>query len=1036
MTRQPLPASGYRLTAAFLLLVAWGLLLFGLDRVPPGFQHDQMFNSRDALSVLRGEHAIYFPANFGREALGIYAAALGFRLAGGHYVWSLRFATVMAGMVGVALTLSLARRHLPRWAALFATAGLAGCFWFLFVFRLGLEPAMLLPLATAMIYFLERGMGTTKVVTTRYAFFLAGLMGGLAVHTYLASRALFGLAILLLAHEGLIFLVQRWRQQRDPASISQRRILVGLLLTLGLMAALTTPLLLYTRSHPGIADQRLGELNAPLMALAQGDPSPALRQVVDTVSTLLWRGSEALPYQYNLPGRPMLQPLWAVLFVTGLLTTCARWWQGLRTPSQRARGEFLLLAGLAAGLAPVLLSSADAFHVRGVIALPLLYIIAARGLWQIVELARRLNTGVSILPAKFLHDEQENLPPRHKDTKEKGLNSLVSSCLRGSRLVWFRLVRVRISARLWQPALVALLLLLLFWHLAEDAFAYFITWAQAEPTQRIYNGDLRAIAAYLDDHPTDEPIAIGTERLVDLDALTYQLYEPQRQDVTWFSAQADLPIPAAGQALYFLPTSAAMAPASTLLIEAAHDRFTLPGFVASAQPSGPGGQYDLVQGLRLSANDAAQVVQRANGQPLASPPIYGGALRLDAAGARGQDETVALLTHWTVVGPWPHPTPPGQPRQPIKFSASLLDSAGYKWTQTDQSSSLPFTFWRSGDSYLELTRLSLPADLPPGEYSIRLALYDDVGGAVTAATAGFVASAQPSGAVAVTADAAVAAVQITTPGLGAPPSPPYGVEQTAGADRLRLAGKWEPVDTLVIGVPSDVHLSWQAVQPLDTQDLHFRLLSKTPDGSVLWEQELDPLQHLPPSWPAGHVYRLTHRVPPLASSGSGDIQLEVCARQGDERLACGIIGQPHVVDQPPLLALPRPPQHLAAADWNGQLTLAGYDVSRQAEEINLTLYWQVAGALVAPLKRFVHAVDQNGQIVAQADGIPANGTIPMPFWRPGEYVIDQVRMPLASEQRLDSLYLGLYDPETGQRAPLRLPSGESPDDQRLRLALP
>ena len=88
-----------------------------------------------------------------------------------------------------------------------------------------------------------------------------------------------------------------------------------------------------------------------------------------------------------------------------------------------------------------------------------------------------------------------------------------------------------------------LVLLLLAWHAFNNSVAYFVDWAQAEPTQRIYNADYRAVAAYLDTHPTDEPVFIGADRLIDLDRKVYQLYQPQRPVTGWFPARENLPLP-------------------------------------------------------------------------------------------------------------------------------------------------------------------------------------------------------------------------------------------------------------------------------------------------------------------------------------------------------------------------------------------------------------------------------------------------------------------------------------------------------------
>ena len=80
----------------------------------------------------------------------------------------------------------------------------------------------------------------------------------------------------------------------------------------------------------------------------------------------------------------------------------------------------------------------------------------------------------------------------------------------------------------------ALLVGLLAWHLIDGTNAYLNTWAKAEPTQRIYNSDFRAAAAFLNSEPPDEQVFIGTDRLLDLDSSTFGFYQSHRTDVNWF----------------------------------------------------------------------------------------------------------------------------------------------------------------------------------------------------------------------------------------------------------------------------------------------------------------------------------------------------------------------------------------------------------------------------------------------------------------------------------------------------------------------
>ncbi|MCU0509236.1 MAG: glycosyltransferase family 39 protein, partial [Anaerolineae bacterium] len=178
-----------RWLAIALLCVAWLLLLFRLDSTPPGFQHDQTFASLNALRVVGGDFPLYFPANFGVAPGFMYAAAAVFRVTDGHYVWALRFTSAMLAMVGLAVSLSFARRYLSPAPALFAAALMAGSYWFLFAGRLGLEAISLLPLALACFYVLHRAQERPRLSL----YLLAGVLGGAAIYTYTASRTLFAL---------------------------------------------------------------------------------------------------------------------------------------------------------------------------------------------------------------------------------------------------------------------------------------------------------------------------------------------------------------------------------------------------------------------------------------------------------------------------------------------------------------------------------------------------------------------------------------------------------------------------------------------------------------------------------------------------------------------------------------------------------------------------------------------------------------------------------------------------------------------------
>jgi hypothetical protein len=71
-------------------------------------------------------------------------------------------------------------------------------------------------------------------------------------------------------------------------------------------------------------------------------------------------------------------------------------------------------------------------------------------------------------------------------------------------------------------------------------------------------------------------------------------------------------------------------------------------------------------------------------------------------------------------------------------------------------------------------------------------------------------------------------------------------------------------------------------------------------------------------------------------------------------------------------------------------------------------------------------------MAAQVDSQPDDGKNPTWSWISGETVVDPVHLTVAADARpgVYSLRVGLYDPETGVRVPLRDSAGAPlPDDQ-------
>ena len=84
--------------------------------------------------------------------------------------------------------------------------------------------------------------------------------------------------------------------------------------------------------------------------------------------------------------------------------------------------------------------------------------------------------------------------------------------------------------------------------------------------------------------------------------------------------------------------------------------------------------------------------------------------------------------------------------------------------------------------------------------------------------------------------------------------------------------------------------------------------------------------------------------------------------------------------------------------------------------IPVALTWRAQAALKQNIKVFVHAQSSDGNIVAQHDAAPLNDLRPMTTLPVGADVLDHHGLALPLEYRGSiRLFVGLYDPQTGQR---------------------
>lgn len=112
---------------------------------------------------------------------------------------------------------------------------------------------------------------------------------------------------------------------------------------------------------------------------------------------------------------------------------------------------------------------------------------------------------------------------------------------------------------------------------------------------------------------------------------------------------------------------------------------------------------------------------------------------------------------------------------------------------------------------------------------------------------------------------------------------------------------------------------------------------------------------------------------------------------------------------------------------NGQVgsfaLLAGYELSRPEQQLELTLYWQALQRPAEPYTVFVHLVDSNGQIQAQQDAMPLQNSLPTTCWQAGEWLVDRYQLDVGNVPAgVYTLEMGLYYLPTLNRLPIAGPT--------------
>ena len=227
-----------------LVLAVVVLRLYRLSQIPTGIWTDEATHGVDALQVLQGDHAVFFPEGAGREGMIVYAVALSTKVLG-RTMLAVRLPTALAsgGTVLVVFWLGQllfgqgASGRYSRWRGLSiggVGAGLLAVSAAQMVIGRSAYRANLLPLflclCLALLWKGWRQRSWSCIVS-------AGVCMGLLPYTYIPAR--FTLFLLLLF--GLSFLIPPGAFTRERVRAELPRVAVFL----GVAGLVAAPLLIY-----------------------------------------------------------------------------------------------------------------------------------------------------------------------------------------------------------------------------------------------------------------------------------------------------------------------------------------------------------------------------------------------------------------------------------------------------------------------------------------------------------------------------------------------------------------------------------------------------------------------------------------------------------------------------------------------------------------------------------------------------------------------------------------------------------------------
>ncbi len=963
-----------------LTLAAFIVRIYLLDQVPFGLHNDEAANGLDALSILNGRHAIFFPANSGREALFLYLQAASLALFGVE-PYALRMPAAIIGTLTIPAVYWMVRETFEteradyRWIAFWTAAFTAFSYWHIAFSRLGYR-AILVPLTSALAFaFFWRAWRKLRD-PQRLPWLdsvLCGLCLGIGMYTYIAAR-IAPLLVVLLVVVGAI-------QQRSAGQSNRRAFAILALITVSALVVFL-PLGFYFIENPQFLGSRAAAVSIFSPEFNGGSPIRAIvRSAYKFVGMFLTEID--LNERHNPAQRPLLGLVLGVWATVGLAGVLLRWrrlpylfvlfWVGLF-----ALPSLLTLQGIphslrAIGMIP---------GVFLLIVLGMAFFAAWIGRYRHLDGAQTA-IALAVLPMPFFLLSAATSVRDYFDAWET--NGRLPYAFHRNYVDLMQEIAASSSA--------------------DDAWVIPLSQYLFAPGTTNYTMDFAfdGMAEGKAGHAVivTEPFSAAA-RLTEL-ARGHHFINV----IEWPNPQV------AVEGAYLQADEKGLFP---FLLQAYGEQI---------------GEFKLTNSAytRYHVDDGVQFEFAPGMKPV--DVTFGNSVRLTGVAVGGIHKDQGALPNevqsggaaWVVLR-WEPLLPINQT---LKAGLRLLDQGGYDAGRGDQllvGNGYPFdAVWPAGEVSYTYHILPTRAAIAPDNYKLAVTVYEDDGGRILRGQSASGGSLAPI---------SIAELSVTRAEKASAITPDVVVDgATFHAGSFALLGYDLPFNEVAPGARLPLTLYWQRTddQPEDFADpnsvgANFGLRLLGPFGVIIDEMRTvhgstmlpDHDGHAPQ---AGDITRDWQDVRIPTSAENGSYALLLMDDAGEEHVLAELVieGRPRSFDLPPLAQ--ESDGHFGDIALLRGLELPLPSRADAGSAIDVPLVWEAQRDGNQPLVRFVHVLNSSGQLVAQQDSVPCAGGCPTDSWLAGEILRDVALISLPSNLAAGdyAIVVGFYDPTTADRVP-------------------